>query len=128
MNSNHVLSKNTLFAFKYQSHQRRTTSTIIGNQVALSMHKTSSSIGTTMPYFDSDLERIKIEIKERLKEQQKREEFLANMLQLDNEPANAELYTETTRKSDVKTSESTLNDQNSYFFCFRKLFSKCFWS
>ena len=97
MNSNQIMKTNSLLSYK-QTKKRRTTSNIIGNENILNLHKTSNSIGSAGPYFDAQLEKIKIEIKERLKEQQKREEFLKNMLQLDNEPSNTEMYTETNRK------------------------------
>lgn len=118
--------KNSLYSYKSSYAKRRTTSTIVGNTSILSLHKTSNSIGTLYPYHDAKIEQIKIEIQERLKEQQRREKLLHSMIHADNEPANTEMYTETTRKSDIKTSESTLNDSKSIFFCFKKIFSKCF--
>ena len=127
MDSHLIFNKKALFPSKYQTEKRRTISNLIGNPTVLTFHKTSNSIGSSSPCDDVQLEQIKLEIKVRLKEQQKREEFLNNMLQLDNEPSNTEMYTETTRKTELKTSESMLNESGTYIFCFKKLFSKCFW-
>jgi hypothetical protein len=127
MNSHNPSAANSLFSYKYRSQIRRTTSNIIGTESILSLHKTSNSIGSHAQDYEIEIEKIKLEIRERLKEQQKREEFLKNILQIENDPGNTELYTETTRKSELKNSEAHLNESKSFFFCFKKLFSKCFW-
>lgn len=116
----------SLFSYQYNLGTRRTASTLIGKQVSPFAHKSSNSIGSAAAC-DGQLEQIKIEIKKRLEEQQRREEFLKKMLQIDNEPGNTELFTETTRKTEGKTSESVMNDSTNSVFCLKKIFLKCFW-
>lgn len=125
MNPSHR-HKKSLYSYKTQYAKRRTTSTIIGDNSMLSLHKTSNSIGTPYSYYNAQIEQIKLEIQERLKEQKNREKTLQNMMKADNEPIITEMYSETARKNDIKNSESTLNESDSYFLCIKKIFSKCF--
>ena len=119
---NEVPKAKKLKRLKSMSNKRRTTSTIVKNS-DLSVYKSKESISSSFAYYDLQLEKIKVEIQERMKEQKKREEFLHGVLKHENEQSTAEMLTETNRKGELNLPP---RDQESAWFCVRKFFCKCF--
>lgn len=119
---NEVPKSKKLKRLKSMSNKRRTTSTIVKN-TELSVFKSKESISSSFAYYDLQLEKIKVEIQERMKEQKKREEFLHGMLKHENEQSTTEMLTETNRKAELNLPP---RHSESVWFCVRKFCCKCF--
>jgi len=119
---NEVPRTKKLKRLKSISSKRRTTSSIV-KKSDISVYKSKESISSSFAYENLQLEKIKVEIQERMKEQKKREEFLHSELKHENEQSTAEMLTETNRKPEINLPH---RDHESLWFCFRKFFCKCF--
>jgi hypothetical protein len=115
-------NKNSHQPIKKDSLKRRTTSSIVTSST-VNAHKLSNSISSSFVCYDLQVEKIKLEIQARLKEQQKRENFLDDILKIENELSNAEMLTEANRKNEPI--ELKQLETESFWKSFRKLCCKC---